>query len=264
MNYLLATVILALLTIGCSFPSAPSVPATPTATPTPVPSVPATSTATPTPVPSVRVVYAVPSDRVPREDFEAAIRDAVYHVRSWYATQLDGLTFSIAGPAPRLCDLPMEAAHYKDDAGWSRADSGSNRILNDLQDCVAIDRTALYSVWVVYPDVDFNCEGSSLGRGGRGLAILHRGDLEGLIDPTGHVQCGSPPRGAFGWVGGLAHELGHAFGLPHPPGCDENLDSCDFDALMKWGYYSDYPATYLTDDGKAHLRSSRFFHHRQE
>ena len=58
---------------------------------------------------------------------------------------------------------------------------------------MTIDRTALYAVWVVYPDVDFNCEGSSLGRGGRGLTMLHRGDLEGLVDPMGHVQCDVAP-----------------------------------------------------------------------
>ena len=264
MNHLLASAILALLIAGCSSSSSPSVPTTPTDSARPTPTVAPPPTVTPPPVPSVRVVYAIPSDRAPRQDFHAAIRDAIYHVQEWYATQLDGLTFTIEGPAPLLCDLPMEAAHYEDDAGWTAADSGSTRILSDLQDCVAIDRTGEYYVWVVYPDVDNNCEGSSLGRGGRGLAMLHRGDLDGLINPTTHIQCGTRPRGEFGWIGGLAHELGHAFGLPHPPGCDDNEESCDFDALMKWGYYEDYPATYLTDSGKAHLRSSRFFHHRQE
>ena len=29
------------------------------------------------------------------------------------------------------------------------------------------------------------------------------------------------------WIGGLAHELGHALGLLHPPGCEEGLASCD-------------------------------------
>ena len=59
------------------------------------------------------------------------------------------------------------------------------------------------------------------------------------------------------WWGGLAHELVHAFHVPHPPGCDEGLDTCDFDALMMFGY-AVYPDTYFTESGKAILIQSRF------
>ena len=221
-------------------------------------------------MPSVRVVYAIPSDRELREDFEEAVRVAVQHAQAWYAEQLEGLTFAVSDPTPQICGLPETAAYYKDDKDWTWEDAGWNRILADLQDCVAIEWPALHHVWVVYPDVDFNCEGSSLGRGGSGLTMLHRGDLEGLINPTTHMQCGTTPRGEFGWIGGLAHELGHAFGLSHPPKCDEGVpdtykwppvDSvCDARAMMWLGFYFDYPTTYLTEADKENLRSSRFFY----
>ena len=44
----------------------------------------------------------------------------------------------------------------------------------------------------------------------------------------------------------------YCFGLPHPPGCEQKLPSCDQGALM-WGGYSAYPDTYLRADEKQQL-----------
>lgn len=116
-------------------------------------------------------------------------------------------------------------------------------------------------LWVIYSDIDLDCSGNGeLGRGGNGITILHRGDLNGLVDPLNQEQCGFRPRGEYGWIGGLAHELGHAFGAAHPPGCDEQHIDCDRDALMWLGFYDHYPQTYLTEGDKAILRASPFLH----
>ena len=150
--------------------------------------------------------------------------------------------------------------------------SGYNRIIRDLYFCSPVRNDSPWDVWVIYADVFGHCSNSSLGRGWGGITIVSRSDLNGLVSPDTYRPCAITPgdqggllRTAYGWIGGLAHELGHVFNLPHPPGCenDDWTDPHDF-ALMCTGYFYEYPATYLTEEDKAHLRASPFFHHRLE
>ena len=221
--------------------------------------------ASPAPQQVVRVLYAVPSDREFRSDYSQAIRRAMEHVRFWYQQQLDGLTFSLNFPIPEKCQMSQPEAFY--------ARYSWERVLDGVQHCAPVEGYTSDFVWVIYSDVELACapDGGTgewedgydqLGAGGPGLTMLHRGDLEGLTEPWDYVFCGEEaedrPPGSLGrWIGGLAHELGHAFDLPHPPGCDEELPTCDVPALMQNGYES-YPDTYLRDDDKAALRSSPF------
>ena len=94
-----------------------------------------------------------------------------------------------------------------------------------------------------------------LGAGTLGLTMMGGWDLYGLATP-GFRQCGYET-GVDRWIGGLGHELGHALGLPHPPGCDDGSQPCDVHALMYLGYAS-WPHTYLRDDDMAVLRASPF------
>jgi hypothetical protein len=83
--------------------------------------------------------------------------------------------------------------------------------------------------------------------------------MDGLVGARYFDDCGIeyvfPPNR---YVGGLGHELGHAFGLSHPPGCDQGLPTCDYNALM-WAGYAAYPNTYLRPDEKSILLASEFF-----
>ena len=210
----------------------------------------------------VRVLYAVPADREFRSDYSEAIRRAMEHVRWWYQQQLDGLTFSLSSPVPEKCQMSQPHDFY--------ARYSWQRVLDGVQHCAPVQGFTSETVWVVYPDVITECSPTGnagdgmdgygeLGRGGPGLTILGGGDLQGLTEPGDYIYCGEGPYpGPLGrWIGGLAHELGHALGLPHPPGCDEGLPSCDQEAMMQRGYAT-YPNTYLRDDDKAALRHSPF------
>ena len=201
----------------------------------------------------VQVIYAIPSDRQHDTRYEIAIKDAILHTQDWYSEQLGGRTFAIDDPAPLICEVENPSEYYEGKDGWNRA-------ITAVQHCAPVQHWSDEHVWAIYIDVKFDCDGGGeLGQGAAGIAIIHGGDLEGLLNPTNFSLCpGYPPRGKYGWIGGLAHELGHALGLDHPPGCDEGLDHCDIDALMWLGFHRKYPETYFTDEDIAILKSSPF------
>ena len=204
---------------------------------------------------TVRVVYAVPADREFRSDYHDAIQHAILDVQSWYRHQLDGLTFSFYGSIPERCRMPEPDGFFGRE-NW-------RKVVEGVQHCAPVEAGTSTFVWIVYADVLDECDTpgyGELGAGGGGLTIVPRQDLEGLIGKQGLMFCG--PEGPYDaplgrWTGGIAHELGHAFSLPHPPGCDEGLPTCDTGALLQNGYES-YPNTYLRFDDKETLLRSAF------
>ena len=204
---------------------------------------------------TVRMIYAAPADREFRSDYRDAIRHAIVDLQSWFRQQTGGLTFSLYDATPEQCQL-SETADYYDQDTWPK-------VLVGVQHCAPVQGHTSSFTWVVYADLERVCGARGrLGAGGPGLTMLPREDLEGLIgNKLGYygVCGGGPwPGPVTRWIGGLGHELGHAFGLLHPPGCDEGPPPmCDHNALIASGY-GDYPDSYLRHDDKEALLRSPF------
>ena len=205
---------------------------------------------------TVRVLYAIPSDREFRADASEAIANALVDLQSWYRRELGGLTFSIYETTPEVCRMSEPEAYYESGNAWAR-------VVEGVQPCAPVQHGHPDFVWVIYPDVEEACdEPHELGAGGLGLTILP--DIEGITNPgKDFYRCGEQsyfdPIGR--WIGGLGHELGHALGLPHPPGCDPwdpaTCDDLEALSLMHDGY-APYPDTYLLPDDKEILIRSPF------
>jgi hypothetical protein len=200
----------------------------------------------------VRVLYLIPQDRAFRADYSAAVENAMLSLRAWYQNQLSGKTFTLAQSRPETCILPQQAAYYASDT-WTK-------IFADVKQCAPVTYASSTVTWVIYADVVHACNTPGrLGAGTTGLTMMGRQDLEGLIGaPYVVFDCGevfSSPIGRY--IGGAGHELGHAFRLPHPPGCDAGLPTCDWNALM-WTGYAAYPNTYFRADEKAMLAANPF------
>ena len=194
---------------------------------------------------TVRVIYLVSKDRQVRPDFQQALEKAIRELQPWYGQQLNGPTF-------RLHDPVVEIAHSAQNANWfyshpngsNQDDWGFNNALAEANRLLGAKFNDPHYVWVIYSDGP-----GDKGRGTSGVCCLPEDDLLGLVGQ--HPTQKKPAR----WVGGLGHELGHAFGLPHPDDTKK-----DADAIMWAGFYDQYPGkAYLTEQDKSILLRSPFF-----
>ena len=199
----------------------------------------------------IRVLYVIPQDRAFRSDYATAVENALTDLRACIRTQLTGRTFSLLSAQPQTCRLSRPAEYYASDS-WSK-------VLTDVQSCAPVLYGSSGFAWVLYVDILHACNAPGrLGAGTIGLTMMARQDLDGLIGARVIDDCGMEWRQPIArYIGGAGHELGHALGLDHPPGCDQGRASCDHNALM-WSGYANYPNTYLREDDKRRLLASPF------
>ncbi len=198
----------------------------------------------------VRVVYLVSGDRDEKAEYTAAIEHAIRDLQAWYAKQLGGPTFRLHAPIVEVAKSGRPAEwFYSNPNGANKDDWGYNNALDEARRLLGAKHNDPKFVWVIYSDGP-----GDKGRAGSGVACLPEDDLLGLVGK--HPTQKDQPR----WIAGLGHELGHAFGLPHPQDTQK-----DADALMWAGIYGKYPDnTYLTDDDKKILMRSPFFYNEDD
>lgn len=189
----------------------------------------------------VRFIYLVPSDRAMQPEYTRAIETAARSLQRWYAGQTGGFTFMLHQPLVEVARTSHTAAWYNEHPkGKDQRFFTWYNAVDDAKARFGVKIGDRATIWVVYVDA-FGGTGAGL----QGVACLPEHDLLGLVGR--HPKEKNVQR----WIGGLGHELGHGFGLPHAGDAQPK-------ALMQFGYIS-YPTAYLTPADLATLRSCGFF-----
>lgn len=210
----------------------------------------------------VRFIYLVPADSMEKPEYKTSIANAARNLQQFYKDQLsNGKTFNLYEPIVEVYKSSHPAMWYSTnpDADWA----GDWKFwFNVVYDAFSLSGGSFDdpdNFWVVYVDALPVCPFLQ-GGGESHVVAMGANDLRGLTGKSWLPICDEvvPDYSSCRYVGGLGHELGHAFGLPHPPGCDDGQPvTCDSESIMFLGYLS-YPDTYFSANEKIALNNSAF------
>ena len=207
----------------------------------------------------VRIIYLVPSDSTINAAYTLSLENAARHLQNWYQEQLgNNLTFQLNDPVVDIYQTPHESLWYANNPNGSLFTTFWNNVLQDGFMLTGGMFNDPDNIWIFYIDA-LNACGQCGGCGGSGCAVISANDLRGLVGLPWIPICPGEgrPYTPCRYVGGLGHELGHAFGVPHPPGCDDNEPGCDYNSIM-WTGYTLYPECYFSEEEKTMLKNSAF------
>ncbi|MBW4506379.1 MAG: hypothetical protein KME64_07710 [Scytonematopsis contorta HA4267-MV1] len=198
----------------------------------------------------VRIVYLVPKNAQFSQEYCNSITDAIKYLQEWYAKQMSQeKTFELNDPIVEVLHTEHLADWYSQNINGEYKYCFWNNVLADAFTLTGAGFNDSENIWIFYIDAE-NASGQYGGAGTSGIAVLPQHDLQGLI--------GKSTEPISRWIGGLGHELGHAFGLEHPPGCDENQMLPEASCLMYLGYCK-FPDTFLLPEDINILNQSPFF-----
>lgn len=207
---------------------------------------------------TIRIIYLVPNDKEINALYAQCIQEAAKNIQIWYRNQLDGKTFELNDPIVEIYQTSHDASWYSTNPNGDFYFYFWNNVLEDAAEVTNYHAADEDYIYVFYIDADPACnQGGGLGT--IGTVVISANDLRGLSGGPWVPVC---PDEDFNFqpcrfVGGLGHELGHAFGLSHPPGCDQGEPTCDYQSIMSVGLY-DYPDCYFNSDEKEILNQNDF------
>jgi len=195
---------------------------------------------------TVQVIYLIPADEKIDPVYMKAIRQAAPVLQQWYKEQMGGITFHFANPLIIKLRSDKPASWFTidhDNTGADWLNYTFYNILGEVQRLMGSKWDTNRYAYTIY----FAGEGP--GAGIPGVAIMPENDLLGLS--------GQNAEPVSRWVGGWGHELGHAFGLPHPPPPTDSPDW--YSAIMGYAYLT-FPNAILLPSDKETLANSGFFY----
>ena len=199
------------------------------------------------------VIYFYPNDYQPEQQYIDQIDPTVANVQQWYGAQV-GKTFVTS---------PVVVVRGQHNSAWYSTAVWTN-VLTELRDRGYADYCGQRTVMIfVASSIPFtgggSCDPAYTAEWG-GVAMWPDSIFDQMLGkppPSGSEWCWTPDCSR----GVIAHELGHAFTLPHPEGCGVTWpDYCALTVMWSWW---NYPNAGLLDlkvaPEKQTLANSPFF-----